>query len=88
MVGTPATRRCQLCQHLLAGVSQQGVDCPAQPVSLLSPNPLKLLCTILGRAGGGEDEIPWGVGDKWAGSLLTSVAEVGHPAKGGTPCKG
>lgn len=80
VAGTPAAHRCQLCQHLLAGMAQQGVDYPAQPTSCLSPEPTQTALLHLWESwgwvvGGG---IPRGLGDKWAGSFLPVDAEVGH----------
>lgn len=59
-------------------MSQQGTDYPHSPRSLLSPEPTQTALHHPWESWGGEQEIPGGLGDKWAGSLLAGHAEVGH----------
>lgn len=76
VAGTLATHHCQLCQHLLAGMSQQGADYPRTALVMLVTRAYSN-CSAPSFGELGVGGVLWELRDKWAGSLLASNAEVG-----------
>lgn len=81
---TPATpiaaSSVSICWHVM---SRQGVDCPAQPMSLLSPEPTQTALHHPWESWGWGGGNPLGARRQMGRIILTSVAEVGHHAMAG-----